>query len=564
MKNLRRLLGSGTLVALALVTASVGLVAPAKTWAVTGGQWQAGHIIDDSVFYNSGSMGASQIQQFLNAKVPVCDTNGTQIYSGVTRQAYSAARGIATPFICLKNYYENPATKENNLGGTIPAGAISAAQIIYNASQAYAVNPQVLLVLLQKEQTLVTDDWPWPVQYQKATGYGCPDTAACDSQYYGFYNQVTNAARQFRRYATNPRSYNYLAGANNNILYNPTVSCGSPGVYIQNQATAALYNYTPYQPNGAALSNLYGNGDSCSAYGNRNFWRLFSDWFGSTYGGAISGIVTRLYNPLNGDYMLLVDSKDIDAARRTRNYWMSDGEVFEGYPSFTEGSVPVYQLAKNDGTHLYALSGTELDNALANGYSNDGVKFYVKTTADGTNRPVYRLSQNGRYFYTVNIFEKQNMITRGFSDDGIVFYAPSYATSAPVYRLNYRGTHLFTQNTGERDVALRGGNVDEGIAFNAQTAPTTDAMPVFRLVKNGKYIFTEDKGERDALVLMYGYESEGAGFYGYPSGYAGTTPIYRANRGANPEDHLYSTDPIEASIVSLLYGYNTKVNAFNE
>jgi hypothetical protein len=54
-------------------------------------------------------------------------------------------------------------------------------------------------------------------------------------------------------------------------------------VNIQTQATAGLYNYTPYQPNSAALANLSGTGDSCSAYGNRNFWRYFNDWFGSTY-----------------------------------------------------------------------------------------------------------------------------------------------------------------------------------------------------------------------------------------------------------------------------------------
>ncbi|MBC7404826.1 MAG: hypothetical protein H7252_03970 [Cytophaga sp.] len=55
---------------------------------------------------------------------------------------------------------------------------------------------------------------------------------------------------------------------------------------MENQATAGLYNYTPYQPNTAALANLYGTGDSCSAYGNRNFWRMFYDWFGSTTGGV--------------------------------------------------------------------------------------------------------------------------------------------------------------------------------------------------------------------------------------------------------------------------------------
>ena len=56
----------------------------------------------------------------------------------------------------------------------------------------------------------------------------------------------------------------------------------SSPVYIQNQATANLYYYTPYQPNAAALRAGYGEGDGCSAYGNRNFYQYFTDWFGST------------------------------------------------------------------------------------------------------------------------------------------------------------------------------------------------------------------------------------------------------------------------------------------
>ena len=68
-------------------------------------------------------------------------------------------------------------------------------------------------------------------------------------------------------------------------------------VYIQNQATAGLYNYTPYRPNQAALDAGYGTGDSCSAYGNRNFWLYFTDWFGSTQhatGGAVVARAERL------------------------------------------------------------------------------------------------------------------------------------------------------------------------------------------------------------------------------------------------------------------------------
>lgn len=65
------------------------------------------------------------------------------------------------------------------------------------------------------------------------------------------------------------------------MLYHPDSDrCGGASVTIASAATAALYYYTPYQPNAAALANLYGTGDSCSSYGNRNFWRMYSDWFG--------------------------------------------------------------------------------------------------------------------------------------------------------------------------------------------------------------------------------------------------------------------------------------------
>src|SRR5690606_20162047 len=94
-----------------------------------------------------------------------------------------------------------------------------------------------------------------------------------------------DAARQFKKYSRDSHQYNHRAGYNNNVRYHPNAGCGSSTVFIQNQATAGLYNYTPYQPNAAALNDLYGEGDGCSAYGNRNFWRIYSDWFGAPQGG---------------------------------------------------------------------------------------------------------------------------------------------------------------------------------------------------------------------------------------------------------------------------------------
>ena len=235
--------------------------------------WDAGFIISDQVFTNSSSMSVSDIQAFLNSKVANCDTWGTQTseFGGGTRRQWAESRGYSAPFTCLKDYSQN---------------GQSSAQIIYNISQKYQINPQVMLVLLQKEQSLVTDTWPMSIQYRSATGYGCPDTAPCDSQYYGLTNQLDWAAKMFRSIMNaSPSWYTPYIVGNNFIRYSPDASCGGSNVNIQNRATQALYNYTPYQPNEGALNADWGTAN-CGAYGNRNFFLYFTNWFGATKGPA--------------------------------------------------------------------------------------------------------------------------------------------------------------------------------------------------------------------------------------------------------------------------------------
>ncbi len=256
----------------------------ANVSAVSASEWTAGNIVSDSIFFSGDSLSVSGIQNFLNSKVTSCDTWGTKIYSGNTTRAQSGtSRGYPPPYTCLKDYtVSTRSVAANSYCQAITGGDKSAAQIIYDVGIACGVNPKALLVMLEKEQGLVTDTWPFSIQYRGAMGYGCPDTAPCDSEYYGLFNQVYNAARQFKLYATKQNSYRYRAFQSNYIQWSPTASCGGSNVYIDNLATSGLYNYTPYQPNAAALTNLYGTGDGCSAYGNRNFWRIYNDWFEST------------------------------------------------------------------------------------------------------------------------------------------------------------------------------------------------------------------------------------------------------------------------------------------
>lgn len=250
-----------------LVAVGIVIALPAQqAHAAVGSDFNPGNIISDAAFYDGSAMNTTQVQGFLNQQVPKCDAG----------------------WVCLKDYKQNtphmPA--DAYCKGYTGATNESAAAIIAKVGQTCNISQRVLLVLLQKEQSLVTHTWPSSWRFDKATGFACPDTAPCDASFGGFFYQVYYAARQFQRYAAEPHRYNYQAGRVNNILYNPNAACGSSPVFIANKATAGLYNYTPYQPNQAALNNLYGTGDSCSSYGNRNFWRLYADWFGSPAAGS--------------------------------------------------------------------------------------------------------------------------------------------------------------------------------------------------------------------------------------------------------------------------------------
>lgn len=232
-----------------------------------------GYIISDEQFYQRGAMSEAEIQSFLERMVGDCGNSN-----------------------CLAEYRQStvskPATERCTrayTGGTNEP----ASRIIYKVQQACNISAKVILVTLQKEQSLITLTSPSASRLERAMGYYCPDDPArpgwCDPRFAGFQNQVYNASAQFHRYRLNPTNYTYRIGTVP-IKYHPNSSCGTKSVTIRNAATAGLYIYTPYTPNAAALNNLYGTGNSCSSYGNRNFWRLFTDWFGSPTGQMPSSV----------------------------------------------------------------------------------------------------------------------------------------------------------------------------------------------------------------------------------------------------------------------------------
>lgn len=258
-------LGAGALLFSSLLVAPSAQAAPIT-------DFNAGFIISDAVMYNYRSMSPAQVAAFI---------------------ATQGANCVAAPGnICLKNYRETtPSRPATAFCPRSYQGAPneSAAAIIAKSATACGINPQVLLVTLQKEQTLVYQANPIgrpSASYTIALGFGCPEDpagggATCRAEYTGFANQIYSAASRLKQYAAEPTKFNHQPGRYNKVLFHPNeAACGSSQVFIHNQATASLYNYTPYQPNVAALAAGSGIGDACSSYGNRNFYTYFKLWFG--------------------------------------------------------------------------------------------------------------------------------------------------------------------------------------------------------------------------------------------------------------------------------------------
>lgn len=309
--------------AFAVIAVSVATLVPLlpttpteKASAAVASDFDPSYIISDETFYNGNDVSEAAAQNFLNWVNPSC----------------------AAGYTCLKNYSQDTWTRPADAMCAQYTGAAgeSSARILTKVAAACGISVRVLITTLQKEQGLVTSTAPSQSKYDRAMGYACPDTAPCDAQYFGFFNQVYKAAWQFKRYSNPPGTSAtftwYPIGRPVAVRYSPNAACGAPVITIRNRATAALYYYTPYQPNVAALANLYGTGDACSSYGNRNFWRYYSDWFGSPTGGNPFGYLDAA-TPDTGGIRVGGWAIDPDTAAPISVQVSVDGVVSQTFPA---------------------------------------------------------------------------------------------------------------------------------------------------------------------------------------------------------------------------------------
>lgn len=209
---------------IALVTFLGSLLCTESVFAAI---WNPNKIVTDADLENTSTMSAAQIQLFLEQH------GGLGSY--VTSDIDGAPR--------------------------------SAAQIIARVSKTYHLNPQLLITLLQREQSLVDSVFLSDAQLDWAVGYAICDS--CDksdpalAQYRGFTNQLEQSAKRIRE--------TFLTDIDQT---GSTISGWGPGiakivdevvVTPENRATATLYTYTPH------------------IAGNYLFWTIWQKWFDLRY-----------------------------------------------------------------------------------------------------------------------------------------------------------------------------------------------------------------------------------------------------------------------------------------
>ena len=354
--------------------AAIGPAPPAE-W------WRPGNIVDDWQFFDGGAMTQAQIQSFLESK-------GSLLAGRTwTVRGYSADDGKGS----LGNVYCT----------AIPAGtSVPTSQVIAEIAVACNISPKAILATLEKESSVVTGSLYY---IDTAMGYACPDSAGCDATYYGFVNQVYWAARQFQVYRQRPDQFNYRAGGTYTIPwapYCPYNAAASP-VYIENAATAALYNYTPYQPVAEVITGGSSPIAGCSAYGNYNFWRFWWNWFGDPHGGSPS-YIKAIYQDLLG--------RQPEASGLT--FW---NRQLEDTGDYTAVVNAVLYSVESRTTRVKAAYST----VLRRDGEQEGVDYWVSRTAQG-DIPIDNLAEtlmsSDEYYTTISGGTDAGYVTQLYQD----------------------------------------------------------------------------------------------------------------------------------------------------
>jgi hypothetical protein len=283
--------GMNKISAIILTVLFVGLpISPLLAQQAVDSAFDSGLLITDAAFSDANTFGSAEsIQRFLDQRGSVLANIGQTFLLKLKEPDFVTKTGL-----------EDPRPQLGRLR--------TAAELIYDSATTHGLNPQVILVLLQKEQSLIDGNFSSDDRLQRAldraVGFGCPDNGGCGDIFLGFYRQLFGSfddegGRWLGSAASLMRSFNTSGGRGprvdsaNQTFGRPTVRTSGVGdtivldntlggyagvqatqaVKLSNKATSALYRYTPHVFNG-----------------NYNFWRFYSKWFKYPNGTVIQRV----------------------------------------------------------------------------------------------------------------------------------------------------------------------------------------------------------------------------------------------------------------------------------
>jgi hypothetical protein len=227
-------------------------------------------LISDTAFSDTQTFGGPDgIQKFLQAKGSVLASTSVEFLTMLKEPNITL----------LKQALDDP---EPNLGHLR-----TAAELIWDASQSTGLNPQVILVTMEKEESLIDGTFDSQSDLQTALdhamGFNCGDNVDCWNLFPGFYyqlfgnldssgNRYLGAAKSLMKSFTTPGGRGPDVNGSSSQVGQTIVIDNTLGGYagvqpeqsvtLADNATAALYRYTPHVFNG-----------------NYNFWMYFTQWF---------------------------------------------------------------------------------------------------------------------------------------------------------------------------------------------------------------------------------------------------------------------------------------------
>lgn len=371
----------------------------------------------------------------------------------------------------------------------------TAAELIYDAGRKHGLNPQVILVILQKEQSLITGTFSSDADMQhamdRALGFGCPDYEGCGDIFLGFYKQLfgsfdASGSRWLGAAASLMRSFRTESGGirvgrgpmvdgNATTYGQPVVRTARKGdaisldntlggyagisqtqtVTLGNFATAALYRYTPHVFNG-----------------NYNFWKFYTQWFkypngtviqrlGDTVTYVIDNGDKRLFSAfvaqqrkIKTDSIVTVSQTEFDSYLTDKPMPPLDGTLIKGDASGAVYlieetkkhpiSYPVFVQRKFSFAKVVTLPQAEVDGYEQGSYVAPSEGSLIKAQSDGT---IYMVEAGLKRPITGDVFK-----ARKFSFKNVMNLTDIEVASLPTGQFVYPPSQVRVQLKGDTGI----------------------------------------------------------------------------------------------------------------